>query len=395
MVAPGFRGFFLIFPIFIAKRKNMKKKKKVILAMSGGVDSSVSLALLVGAGFEVEGIHFRIKEEGFEEDEKMAREVAEKMGISFRVIDKRKDFKESVIRYFLEGYGAGITPNPCVFCNKNFKFKWLLGEMKKEKADAVATGHYARLRRKFPISNFQPACRRGRFPNKSKEQALRGGGHFVLFEAIDKTKDQSYFLYTLNQKELSRIIFPLGNLEKSEVRKIAKELELPASSREESQDICFLSGMKAEDFLRKNLKVKKGKIVDGAGRVRGEHEGAHFFTIGQRRGINIGGDGPYYVFAKDAKKNIIQISNDRSKKDLKKDAFEIENVNWISKVLKFPLKALVRVRYQEKADSAIIKKEKDCFRVELGKSKSAVAPGQSAVFYSQSGEVIGGGIIKL
>ncbi|MFZ5982707.1 MAG: phosphoadenosine phosphosulfate reductase family protein, partial [Patescibacteria group bacterium] len=187
----------------------MEKRKKVVLAMSGGVDSSVSLALLIGAGFEVKGVHFRIKKKSFREDEKMVLEVAKKFGVEVKIIDKRKDFEESVVSYFLEGYKKGITPNPCVFCNKNFKFKWLLGEMKKEKADAVATGHYARLRREFPISNFQPACRRGRFPNKSKEQALRGGGHFVLFEAIDKTKDQSYFLYTLNQKELSRIIFPL------------------------------------------------------------------------------------------------------------------------------------------------------------------------------------------
>ena len=251
-------GFFLIFIAFIGKRRNMEKKKKVILAMSGGVDLSVSLALLVGAGFEVEGIHFRIKEKDFEEDEKMAREVAEKMGISFRVIDKRKDFKESVIKYFLEGYGAGITPNPCVFCNKNFKFKWLFREMEKRGADFVATGHYARTR-------------------KSKEDS------FGLYQAEDKTKDQSYFLYTLDQKELSKTIFPLGNLKKTEVRKIAKELDLPAFSRGESQDICFLSGMKAEDFLRKNLKSKKGKIVDDAGRVRGEHEGRIFLRSGRER----------------------------------------------------------------------------------------------------------------
>jgi tRNA-uridine 2-sulfurtransferase len=350
--------------------------KKVLVALSGGVDSAVVAALLKKQGFEVFGVYFRFFDAA-RASESQAKKIAKRLDISFKIFDARKDFKKRVIRYFLDSYKKGLTPNPCVVCNKEMKFRLLFDLMKKEKADFVATGHYARLGREFPISNFQ-------FPNKSIISNCR------LCEAKDKSKDQSYFLYKLTQKELAKIIFPLGDYKKSEVKRMAEKMGLPLVENE-SQDICFIQNNDANGFLKNNIKIKPGSIKDAEGNVLGKHEGLAFYTVGQRKGIKISGTGPYWVIRKNAKKNELIVTNDQ--KDLLTKEFRLNMVNWINSEIKFPLRANVQVRYHADKIPAIIKKEAGGkYAVQAKKPLRAVTNGQSAVFY-KNGEVLGGGII--
>jgi tRNA-specific 2-thiouridylase len=333
--------------------------------MSGGVDSSVAALLLKNKGYDVRGIFLDFF--GNENSVKEVREISQKIGISLEIVDASKDFKKKVVDYFLEELESGNTPNPCVVCNKEIKFRVLFEKMFELKADYVATGHYARIKR---ITNYE-----SRIMN------------FILFEAKDKNKDQSYFLYRLNQKELSKILFPLGNYTKPEVRKMAKKFGLPVYDKKESQDICFISEKGYEKFLKKMLKLRKGKICDLEDNILGTHAGLPFYTIGQRKGIKIGGRGPFYVTRKDFSKNRLIVGEE---KDLFSQKMKLKNINWIGKTPKFPAKTLVRTRYRNSLVNAIISKDNN---VVFENPQRAIAPGQSAVFYSGKGEVLGGGVI--
>jgi tRNA-specific 2-thiouridylase len=347
--------------------------KKVLMAMSGGVDSSTAALLLKNKGYDVQGVFL-----DFFNDKSAARRVKKisaKIKISLKVVSVSKDFRKTIIKYFLEELGRGNTPNPCVVCNEKIKFRILFEKMPELKADFVATGHYARLQREFPISNFQ-------FPNKSQFQNPK----VHLLEAKDKKKDQSYFLYRLNQKKLSKIIFPLSNYSKAEVRKIAKEFSLPIHNKKESQDICFIPKKGYKNFLRKNFRLKKGKILDSKGNLLGTHEGLPVYTIGQRKDIKIGGKGPYYVIGKNLKQNNLIVG---SEKELSSKKIKLKNINWIIGKPKFPFTALVRTRYRNPLIRATINKN----GIKLEKPQRAITPGQFAVFYSKKGEVIGGGMI--
>lgn len=370
-------------------------KKKVLVALSGGIDSAVAAAILKERGFEVVGVFFDFlnpprspftkgggeKISPFTKGERKgkfenAKKIAKKLGISLKIVNARKEFRKKIIEYFINGYKKGLTPNPCVVCNREMKFDLLFKLMKKEKADFIATGHYARLRRKVKSQKLKVKIKENPFYN--------------LLEAKDKTKDQSYFLYKLTQRELPKIIFPLGNYTKNEVRNIAKKLKLPVEKRE-SQDICFLEGKTVEKFLEKKLVWKRGRIRETGGKYLGLHRGLPFYTIGQRRGIEIGGAGPYFVIGKNARKNELVVSNDPRKLLTKK--FEVGKANWADKRIKFPLSAKVQIRYHSERISAIIRKGKlGRFIVELKKPARAVTPGQSAVFYKNR-EVLGGGVI--
>ena len=353
------------------------ERKKILVALSGGVDSAVAAARLLKQGHEVVGVFFRFF--GADTVNTQVKKIAKKLGIPLKIVDARKEFKKSVIDYFLNAYKTGTTPNPCVVCNKEMKFRLMFELMKKFDADYVATGHYARLGRKIPNPKSQ-------IPNKSKLLIT----NYKLLAANDKSKDQSYFLYRLAQKDLAKIVFPLGDYEKTEVKRMAKKLKLPVS-KDESQDICFLGGKPISEFLKKRVKWVKGEIMDIKGNKLGVHKGLPFYTLGQRKGIEIGGAGPYFVIGKNVRKNELIVSNDEKKLLTKK--FIINKANWVDREIKFPLEAQVQTRYHAEKFSATIKKGKNSeYTVETKKPLRAVTPGQSAVFY-RKGEALGGGII--
>jgi tRNA-uridine 2-sulfurtransferase len=352
--------------------------KKVIVAMSGGVDSSVVAAMLKKKGYDVTGIFMNFwKDVSFGDDYEnkccslesiqSARNIAQIIGIPFYVVNVQNEFKKKVVDYFLKELEIGNTPNPCVICNKEIKFKVLLEKMLEMKADFVATGHYALI---------------------MKHGAKNMKQKFGLLEARDKNKDQSYFLYRLGQKELSKILFPLGKYTKPEIRKIAKEMSLPVHDKKESQDVCFIPEKGYENFLRKMLRLKKGKICDSKSNILGIHDGLPLYTIGQRKGIKLGGRGPFYVIKKYFKENKLIVG---SEKELFFKVLKLKNICWTKNEPKYPCKILLRTRYRNPLVSAIINKEGNAI---LDKAQRAVTPGQSAVFYSKKGEVLGGGIIK-
>lgn len=363
--------------------------KKVVVGMSGGVDSSVAAALLTRANFHVVGVFMKFwagpDTDGSAgrwnrccspEAEERARKVAQILDIPFYVLNFKKEFKKRIVDYFLKEYKAGRTPNPCVVCNKEIKFGLFLEKALALKADFIATGHYARLR-------------------KGK-----------LLKASDKNKDQSYFLWQLSQKQIKRVLFPVGDYTKSQVRAMAKKFNLPVHNVKESQEICFVKNT-VKDFLKKYLKEKPGKIVDMDGKIIGRHQGLWFYTIGQRKGIELagglatpkprrGGGGPFYVVDKDLKKNHLIVSD--RKKDLMKKELIAKDVNWLSgKSPKFPLKVKTKIRYGylHPATTAQIHKigASKKYEVVFSRAQRAITPGQSVVFY-QGQELLGGGIIS-
>ena len=351
--------------------KILPNQKKVIVAMSGGVDSSVAAVLLKEQDYQVEGVYMRLGIAGDNESEKSARAVAKKLKIKFRAVDLSKEFKKKIIDYFIFEYEKGRTPNPCVMCNREIKFGLLMDEVLKIGADFIATGHYVKELR-----------------IKNQESRI-----IKLLKADDKNKDQSYFLYTLTQKKLKHCLFPLGKYTKIEVRELAKKYQLPAIERDESQEICFIQSKYYGDFLRKYLKLVPGKIVDVKNNVLGEHKGLPLYTMGQRRDIGIGGTGPYYVIGINKRKNQLVVSNNKNDKNLFSKELIVKKVNWISgNVPKFPLKIKAKTRYRMKECPVVVNKIKGKYIVKFSKSQRAVMPGQSVVFYKGS-EILGGGII--
>lgn len=366
----------------MAKNTSKITKKRVIVAMSGGVDSSVAAALLQKQGFDVVGVFFHFwKDSGQNmsrenlccslESQEEAHRVAQILNIPFYTLNVAREFKKSVVDYFVREYKNSNTPNPCVVCNKEIKFKVLLNKLHSLKADYIATGHYARIK-KSTTHNSQPAT-------------------VKLLVAKDKEKDQSYFLYNLNQKQLSKILFPIGDYQKADVRKLAKKFKLPIYNKPESQDICFVSDG-IGNFLKRHISMKTGNVVNESGEILGRHQGLPLYTLGQRKGIEIGGRGPYFVIGKNVKKNQLVISNSQEK--LFSVSAIIKEVNWVSERPKLPMRALVRTRYRNPLVYAIINPRGNFLEVSFEKPQRAVTPGQSVVFYSRHGEVIGGGVIN-
>jgi len=327
--------------------------------MSGGVDSSVAAALIKETGAEVIGVFMRIYPDSLKGSEKKAKKIAQILNIPFFVLDFRKEFKKKIINYFLKEYKEGRTPNPCVLCNKEIKFGILLKEIRKMKVDFLATGHYARVQTQ------------------------------KLLKAKDKDKDQTYFLWQLNEEKLKHILFPVGGHTKKQVKDLAKEFKLPVLDIPESQEVCFIKNT-CNDFLLKHLKKNSGDIIDAKGKIIGEHNGLWFYTIGQRKGINISGKKPLYVLEKDIKKNILIVTE--SKKDLESKELIVKDINWISgKVPKLPLSIMAKVRYRTCSSRARIIKDGE-YKVVFDKPQRAITSGQSIVFYKGE-ELLGGGII--
>jgi len=361
------------------KRKTIKSKGKVLVAMSGGVDSSVAAQLLKNQGYEVAGVflHFWKDESAGEKHENRccsleslmdAKLVAAKIGIPLYTFNFSEPFKKAVVDNFLDEYAAGRTPNPCVVCNRKIKIGLLLKHARALGYDYVATGHYLNIK--------------------------KVGREYQLFKAKDKNKDQSYFLYTFGPDELKHLLFPLGSYIKPQVRKLAAKFKLVVAGKAESQDICFLSG-DHNNFLKKYLALKPGDIrVLETGEKIGEHMGLPLYTVGQRRGL-VGGTGPYYVARFDYKKNILYVVKNWNENILYEDSLIAKQVNWLNgRPPKRALSCEAVIRYGHKAVKCqVILKNKHDYFVEFKKPQRAVTPGQSIVFYNKK-QVLGGGIIK-
>src|SRR3990167_488168 len=368
-------------------KKGKNKKEKVFVGMSGGVDSSVAAFLLKNRGYEVIGIFMKcFNLDGCaERDAEDARRVAEKLNIPFYVWDFEEEYKKKVVEYMVAGYRQGITPNPDVMCNKEIKFGLFLKKALEMGANYVATGHYVRL---VSSANNELNTNK-RIKNKFvNSQQIR----YSLMVARDAQKDQSYFLWTLTQKQLKHCLFPIGDYVKPEVRKMAKKFSLPTANKKDSQGVCFIGPLDMKNFLQKYIKPKNGMIYHTNGKMLGTHDGVSYYTIGQRHGLDIkNGKGPYYVVDKDVKSNVLYVG---SKDDLLSQKLKLTGINWINRspVDKRHDVSLLdaRIRYRAELSKAIVK---DNGEVIFKKKETAITSGQSAVFY-RGEELLGGGIIE-
>ena len=369
--------------------RNNNKKRKVFVAMSGGVDSSVATLLLQKSGFNLVGCYIKGWYPpgvicNWKEDRRDAMRVCAKLKIPFMTVNAEKEYKKEVVDYMISEYKAGRTPNPDIMCNKSVKFGVFLKKALAMGADYIATGHYVRLRLK--IKNKKSNLPAGKAGLKTYELAI----------AIDLNKDQSYFLWTLTQEQLKYCLFPLGDLLKSEVRHIAKKNDLATAEKEESQGVCFIGEFDMEDFLKKYIKQKKGKVVTADGKIIGEHDGLAFYTIGQRHGFGFGGGegGPYYIVEKDFKNNRLIVAEKKDEKKFSRKEVVVENANWISAIPKKGKKYQARIRYRQPLEECeVAEVSKNSTKIIFINSQRAVTPGQSLVIYDGE-EMLGGGIIQ-
>ncbi|OGW74647.1 MAG: tRNA 2-thiouridine(34) synthase MnmA [Omnitrophica bacterium RBG_13_46_9] len=366
----------------------VKLKKRVLVAMSGGVDSSVASYLLKESGFEVTGVTmcFGVKEVNKkrpaccgEQAINDAKSVCRKLGIPHYALDFSRQLEKEVINRFVSEYKRGRTPNPCVECNRSLKFGILFEKARSLGFDFLATGHYARIAAAIPTP---PAGKRSR-------RGIKKGLRYVLKKAKDTTKDQSYFLYPIRRNALESVLFPLGELTKKEVRDIAKKICLPVAEKPQSQDICFIPGKNYHEFLFERIdKPTRGPILDLKGKVLGEHKGVFLYTIGQRGGLGIGYKYPLYVLLINTEKNQIVVGE---KKDLKAKGLVAGEVNLL--VEDMPRKISAKIRYNQKEAKCEIFPEKAKIKVVFEEPQEAVTPGQSVVFYDGD-VVLGGGVIE-
>ncbi|MBK9007819.1 MAG: tRNA 2-thiouridine(34) synthase MnmA [Anaerolineae bacterium] len=358
---------------------------KAVVAMSGGVDSSVAAALLKEQGYEVIGMMLRLwSEPGKEESNRcctpdsmaQARRVAALLDIPFYVIDAKDVFRETVVEYFLEGYARGETPNPCLVCNRKIRWTFLLDHALALGADFMATGHYARARKV-----------------ESDVLSLSKGGKVELLRAVDRNKDQSYVLHVLDQEKLKHALFPVGEYTKPEIRQIAEKHGLPTASRKDSQDLCFLAGEDYRNFLQRNAAdmLKSGEIVTREGVAIGSHNGLANYTIGQRKGLGVASPVPLYVITKDAVRNTLIVG---TQDELGSIELTARDVNWTSgEIPREPFRAEVKIRYTAKEAEAWVKPNgEEQVQVTFDAPQRDITAGQAAVFY-QDDVVIGGGII--
>ena len=359
------------------------KKQRVVVGLSGGVDSAVTAHVLKQQGHEVVGIFMKNWEDDDDSEFCSSRQdfldaasVADVLGIEIEHVNFAADYKDRVFAEFLREYQAGRTPNPDVLCNAEIKFKAFLDHAMRLGAEKIATGHYARVRQ-----------------NAST-------GLFELLKGVDASKDQSYFLHRLNQAQLSKALFPIGHLCKTEVRRIAAELALPNAKKKDSTGICFIGERRFSDFLKQYLPAQPGEIQTTEGDVIGRHHGLMYHTIGQRQGLGIGGlkdagDEPWYVLEKDLARNVLVVGQGNEHPWLFSRALLASEIFWVNPIdLSRPRRLTAKVRYRQSDQACTLERTNDGYRAVFEEPQRAVTPGQSVVFYD--GEIcLGGGVIEV
>jgi len=351
---------------------------KVAVAMSGGVDSSVAAALLAEQGYDVFGMMLRLWSEPGKaaanrcctpDAMALAKRIAAQLGIPFYVVDAKDVFRETVVDYFLDGYTNGVTPNPCLMCNRHIRWEFLLNRAIALGADFMATGHYARVQR-------------------TPQQPVR------LQRGKDSHKDQSYVLAVLDQEQLAKAVFPVGEYTKTEVRSLAEKFKLPAARIKDSQDLCFLAGQNYQDFLTRYVpqNAAPGKIVNPSGEVIGEHNGLAFYTIGQRKGLGIAHSEPLYVLEKDSQNNLLVVG---TRDELGRAELIAGGLNWVSGLPRTePFPAEIKIRYSAIPISGTVTPiENQRIKVQFEHPLRDITPGQAAVAY-QGEEAVVSGIIE-
>lgn len=361
----------------------MFPKQKIALGLSGGVDSAVAAALLKKSGYELTGIFMINWQDNndsslckWRQEYADAQTVAQKLDLKIFTWNFCEEYQSRVFEYLIKTYQAGLTPNPDIFCNQYIKFGVFLDQALQLNFDKIATGHYAQI--------------------KNRE------GQFELWTGRDLSKDQSYFLYRLNQHQLAHSLFPLGKLRKKKIRRLAQKFKLPVWNKKDSYGICHVGEKNMPQFLSRFIKFKPGNIINTKGKILGTHSGLYAFTYGQRTGIGIGGTGPYYVLAKNLQTNELIITNDKNDPALFKSQITLDQMHWISdQQPKIPFNCQARYRHLGPLVPVTVSQNKNKLQIKFSKPQPAVAPGQSLVLYkkpllcfNKEYQILGGGIIQ-
>lgn len=357
---------------------NQSNSNRVVVAMSGGVDSSVAAALLVEQGYEVVGMMMRLWSEPGSNGAPIAnrcctpdqmadaRRIADQLNIPFYVLDTKEHFRQTIVQFFIDEHAQGRTPNPCIECNRQIRFTYLLNQALALDANYLATGHYARIR--------------------------HSPDGYQLLKGVDESKDQSYVLHVLNQEKLAQTLFPVGDYTKVEVRELARKFGLPVASKHDSQDLCFLGDGDYRRFLREyGASQKSGPIMDGHGRILGQHAGLSNYTIGQRKGLGISAPEPMFVLQKDARQNALIVG---TRDELGQQTLVAQDVNWLAGTPPSgPISAQVKIRYKAKGVAALVEDVGNGrVHVQFQEPVFGITAGQGAVFFD--GDIcLGGGII--